>query len=63
MTLPRPFFPSVKNCQAAGCPNLVCQSYTKAYDIRVRWICKLTGKIPGNMGICPTWGRVAINEK
>jgi hypothetical protein len=47
-------FPSARGCKTRQCPDLVEQEYPWGNgEYRKRWICQVTGRIPGNMATCP----------
>ncbi len=44
------FKPSTMACRARGCPHLIeGDPVETGAGTRKSWICKITGKIPGNM--------------
>ena len=49
-------FPSSTGCKSRKCPDLIEETYPWGITTRKRMVCRLTGRIPGNMGKCPKEG-------
>lgn len=48
-----PSFPSARECLARQCPDLGSEVWPIGSGNPPRKVCKINGRIPGNMGKCP----------